>query len=858
MADSKLKVWIYGDADSLEEALKSAEGNVQKLGDSVQNAGKKMTLFVTGPLAAGAVGLVALASDLEESESKFNTVFGNINDEADRWARDQAALIGRGVKDTKDQLADYAVVLQGMDYSTEDALKYSQTLTAMTADLGSFHNKAEEYVSLALKGALTGEFESLKSMGIVLRAADVDMRALANTGKETSTALTEAERVQARMELTMERAGVAIGDAERTADSFANQMKALKGEAHDAAADLGTFLIPVAKDVVEVARSAIAWFAGLSDEWKKTILITGAVVAAIGPLLFGIGTAIKLLPILVTGWGAASKAALWFAGAAKAAWLALTGPVGLVVLIVTGALATMGAAIYFFGDTIGEVLGKAVGLVTDLFVGYVNLWIGAINTFSEGINSLVGTDIPKLDDIPPIGDRVGTAIKNMGKDAQEGLQNIVDGAVSAVAGMTDLGSQTDDLDVDVNADVTVNPKKVTMGGTGEGGGLGSIRILDPITVTATRVLMTLEEGALVPPADLSEWTLPPPTIDPAAWEDLGIPDITAEWYKAGFHSEEAYNNWKDFSGIDESMQEVKWSEFGTAGMQAFSDIGIALTALGEILPGKLGELAGEIGGWIGERVAEITTYVNAINSIANAWTSVTNLVTKALNLIDRATGGGGGGGIGSAVGAAAGAAGAGGIPIPSPLPVGSLAGPAAVGGTGAGGVGAGGAAAGVGAGTLAAGTAAFLGGALGAIELLQPGAVGTLFGGAGKGTSTSGQAPGGHAPAQDMSAAIRRTWDQWIAMGAVPEKMAAYGYGPDSDPYIWAAASGFLGKVDRKTLFMAGDAGPEMVFMKPASQHPSHMGMGTTVINNFFGPVGTDDIGQSHVDDIRRAGIGGI
>ncbi|MYB35875.1 MAG: hypothetical protein F4Y26_00465 [Gammaproteobacteria bacterium] len=273
-------------------------------------------------------------------------------------------------------MADYAVVLQGMEYPTDEALEYSKTLTTLTADLGSFHNISEDRVNLALKGALTGEYESMKQFGIVLRAAEVDMRALNATGKKSVDNLTEQERVAARLQFIMERAGVAVGDAERTLGSFANQLKALQGEAVDVAGELGTHLLPLAKDLVNIARDAVKWIGDLDETTIKWGFALAGTAAAIGPVIWIAGelitsitsiagasvTAATKLGILEVAMDGAAAGSLRLNAALKGTLLVSLGKVAIILAGVGGSIWAM----YEFAKATAETSADYNNLMTVL------------------------------------------------------------------------------------------------------------------------------------------------------------------------------------------------------------------------------------------------------------------------------------------------------------------------------------------------------------------------------------------------------------------------------------------------------------------------------------------------------------
>ena len=67
-------------------------------------------------------------------------------------------------------------------------------------------------------------------------------------------------------------------------------------------------LAPVIRDIADGIKALVDWFGSLSPTGKKVVVIVGAILAAIGPLLFIIGTLLAMVPAIVTGFGIVSAA----------------------------------------------------------------------------------------------------------------------------------------------------------------------------------------------------------------------------------------------------------------------------------------------------------------------------------------------------------------------------------------------------------------------------------------------------------------------------------------------------------------------------------------------------------------------
>jgi hypothetical protein len=91
----------------------------------------------------------------------------------------------------------------------------------------------------------------------------------------------------------------AQGDAARTADSFANRMRALKESGKDLLINIGQQLIPVVSKLVEKINQAVSWFNNLDERQQKIIVTIAGVLAVAGPLLLGIAKLASLMQALI-------------------------------------------------------------------------------------------------------------------------------------------------------------------------------------------------------------------------------------------------------------------------------------------------------------------------------------------------------------------------------------------------------------------------------------------------------------------------------------------------------------------------------------------------------------------------------
>jgi hypothetical protein len=296
MSTRRLKI-IIDQAGNGAAGIKSLAGG---LGGLATIAG---AAAVGATVAIGAIGtkLVSMGSDAEEMLGKFNVVFGQFSVGVTEELGKFAAQVGR----SKFALMEMASGLQDtfvpMGFAREEAAAMSVEMSKLAVDVASFNNVTDEEVIRDFQSALVGNTETVRKYGIVINQARIEAKAAemgllgttVNTekvtaaqnklaiaqqkltelrGKDnvtssqmmsaqerlrkaeealaTATAgstgeLTEQAKVLAIQQLIMEGTTDAQGDAARTSNSWANQMRRLKSIITDTATEMGLKLLPV-------------------------------------------------------------------------------------------------------------------------------------------------------------------------------------------------------------------------------------------------------------------------------------------------------------------------------------------------------------------------------------------------------------------------------------------------------------------------------------------------------------------------------------------------------------------------------------------------------------------------------------
>lgn len=241
---------ITGDNSKFKKSLDNSEKDAKKFGGKVGGVFKTLRNLAIG-IGIAKIGkeLISAASDAEETRNKFNVVFRDISKRSSKVAKDLSKNYGLSSKSAQQLLSDTGDLLTGFGFTQQSALDLSTQVNKLAVDLASFTNYSggAQGASAALTKALLGERESIKQLGIAITEADIKRLAeekgiVGELDRQTKASLTLA--------LAIEQSKNAIGDFQRSEESFANQTRIAQARLEDLAVKLGERLLPVANKVV--------------------------------------------------------------------------------------------------------------------------------------------------------------------------------------------------------------------------------------------------------------------------------------------------------------------------------------------------------------------------------------------------------------------------------------------------------------------------------------------------------------------------------------------------------------------------------------------------------------------------------
>lgn len=280
-----LKAVLLGEDRSMSKSFKGASGEAEKTGSKLKTAIGVGAAAAGAAMVAFATDSISKASDLNETISKSNTIFGKNAGTISKWADGAAKSMGLSKQAALDSAAGFGDMFSQIGFSGDNAAKMSQKVVQLSADLGSFNNLPTEDVAQRMSAAFRGEFDSLQALVPNINAARVEQEALAMTHKKSAKDLTASEKAAATLAIVTKDGSRAAGDFARTSGGLANQQKIAKAQFENLQTTIGTKLLPIVLRLTTAGLKMVDWMQKNSTVVKIGVGILGGLVAIIGSVI---------------------------------------------------------------------------------------------------------------------------------------------------------------------------------------------------------------------------------------------------------------------------------------------------------------------------------------------------------------------------------------------------------------------------------------------------------------------------------------------------------------------------------------------------------------------------------------------
>jgi hypothetical protein len=197
-----------------------------------------------GAFSAASFIAIQRASDLNETISKSQQIFGAASREIETFASGAATALGQTKQQAIDAAATFGIFGKAAGLSGTELATFSTEFVTLASDLASFNNTSPEEAIQAIGAALRGEAEPIRRFGVLLNDAALKSAAMEMGIYNGTGALTAQQKVLAATEVIFQQTSDAQGDFARTSDGLANQQRILKAQFDNISATLGQLLLP--------------------------------------------------------------------------------------------------------------------------------------------------------------------------------------------------------------------------------------------------------------------------------------------------------------------------------------------------------------------------------------------------------------------------------------------------------------------------------------------------------------------------------------------------------------------------------------------------------------------------------------
>jgi hypothetical protein len=262
------------------QQFKQLDGTTQKAAFAFKKLLIPGAIAATGAIVAftkGVVPAVNAASDLEESMSKNNVIFGDAATAVSSFADEAARALGQSKTQALAAASTFGTFGKAAGLAGQELATFSTDFVTLASDLASFNNTTPEDAINAIGAALRGESEPLRRYGVLLNDATLKAAALELGIYDGTGALTAQQKVLAAQKVIYEQTTDAQGDFARTSDGLANQQRILAAQVENLQAKFGELLLPVFKRVVQYINDNVLPALTLMIDGFKEDGLSGAI-----------------------------------------------------------------------------------------------------------------------------------------------------------------------------------------------------------------------------------------------------------------------------------------------------------------------------------------------------------------------------------------------------------------------------------------------------------------------------------------------------------------------------------------------------------------------------------------------------
>lgn len=255
----------------VNQTLDGTEKSVNNVGKAIKNAFQSTDILGFAKSLNKLLNLMMKATEAEaeyvESMNLLAVSYRADTEEGERLFNQTNELLGSmqkilGLDPAKltQQVGIYKQMTSAMGMTNETSALLAENLIKLQQDTASLYNLQSSEVATKFQSALAGQTRAVRSLGVDITQASLQQE-LYNLGINKSINELNRASKSVLIYLAMERQlSNANGDASRTINSMANQMKIFKEQVAIAGRQIGAVFIPILKQILPIANAILMVF----------------------------------------------------------------------------------------------------------------------------------------------------------------------------------------------------------------------------------------------------------------------------------------------------------------------------------------------------------------------------------------------------------------------------------------------------------------------------------------------------------------------------------------------------------------------------------------------------------------------
>lgn len=404
------------------QQLKNVGEQMKKTGNDISSAGKKLLTITAGVTALG-VASAKSAGELEQSLGGAKAVFKDYYDNIVEDAKNSAKVMGTSTNEYLENANKIGSLMQGSGLDTKTTYELTTKGMQRAADVASIMGIDISSALEAIAGAAKGNFTMMDNLGVAMNATTLQSYALSKGIKTAYNDMTNAEKIQLAYTMFLEQTTDYAGNYVKENDTLNGSLTTTTANIKNLSASIGEKLLPIANKIVDAVSKLVDKFSELDDKTQNIILIITGAIATLGPVLIIIGKVISAIGVI-------SSAITKLGPIIKAVGAALTGTVGVVAAAVVAGIAII-VVLYnkceWFRNYVNTIVKAIIDYIKSIPENIKNAYIKVFEILSGFVTKFkeIGTNIIDglIDGLSNVGTKIKDTVKNIGDKIVGGFKD---------------------------------------------------------------------------------------------------------------------------------------------------------------------------------------------------------------------------------------------------------------------------------------------------------------------------------------------------------------------------------------------------------------------------------------------------